>query len=53
MEAFDVLRIAGCETPTRAEAQQFELAEAQKTELQTMEKEMDQWRQDRQSELDR
>ncbi|WVQ81031.1 hypothetical protein IAT38_003138 [Cryptococcus sp. DSM 104549] len=53
MEAPDVLRIAGCASPTAAEVREIELADAQKEELAALEREMKAWRSGRAAELER
>ncbi|KAL7418966.1 hypothetical protein Q5752_006650 [Cryptotrichosporon argae] len=49
----DVLRVAGCEHPTRNEARQIELEESQRAELARLEAEMETWRAGRETEIDR
>ncbi|WWD22297.1 hypothetical protein CI109_106788 [Kwoniella shandongensis] len=53
MEAPDVLRLAGCEHPTKSEVSAVELAESQREELEKLEKEMNDWRDRRKKELER
>ena len=53
MEAPDVLREAGCSHPTKAEVEEITVAENQRAELERLEIEMQEWRQQRETELDR
>ncbi|KAK8845349.1 hypothetical protein IAR55_006062 [Kwoniella newhampshirensis] len=53
MEAPDVLRLAGCAHPTKSEVSAVELAESQREELERLETEMQEWRDSRNSELER
>lgn len=53
MEAPDVLRAAGCPHPTRSEVQEIVIAENQKAEFERIEKEMKEWRAQREAELER
>ncbi|WVQ94085.1 hypothetical protein IAU59_001163 [Kwoniella sp. CBS 9459] len=53
MEAPDVLRLAGCTHPTKAEVAEVELAESQKEELARLEEEMREWRDGMAAELER
>ena len=53
MEAPDVLREAGCEHPTKSEVQEITLADNQRVEFERLEKEMQEWRKQRETELDR
>ncbi|OCF34951.1 hypothetical protein I316_03498 [Kwoniella heveanensis BCC8398] len=53
MEAPDILRLAGCPHPTKAEVAEVELAESQKEELARLEAEMKEWRDGMAAELER
>lgn len=53
MEAPDVLREAGCEHPTKTEFQEITIADEQRVEFERLEKEMQEWRNQRATELDR
>ena len=53
MEAPDVVRLAGCEFPTKSETQQNQLAADEQMELERLQSEMSQWRSNRETELDR
>lgn len=53
MEAPDVLREAGCAHPTKAEVEEITIAENQRAELERLEIEMQEWRHQRETELDR
>ncbi|WVF66458.1 hypothetical protein IAT40_001198 [Kwoniella sp. CBS 6097] len=53
MEAPDILRLAGCPHPTKAEVAEVELAESQKEELARLEHEMKEWREGMAAELER
>lgn len=53
MEAPDVLREAGCAHPTKTEVEEITIAENQRAELERLEIEMQEWRQQRETELDR
>lgn len=53
MEAPDVLREAGCLHPTKAELEEITIADDQRMEFERLEKEMQEWRTQRATELDR
>ena len=53
MEAPDVVRHAGCETPTKTESVELQMAENQRKELERTEREMADWREGRAVELDK
>jgi len=53
MEAPDVLREAGCQYPTKAEIEEITIADDQRMEFERLEKEMQAWRAQRETELDR
>lgn len=53
MEAPDVLREAGCQYPTKAELEEITIADDQRMEFERLEKEMQEWRKQREAELDR
>lgn len=53
MEAPDVLRMAGCEAPTKEEYAQTKLAAEEQLELERLQKEMTAWRSTRETEIDR
>jgi hypothetical protein len=53
MEAPDVLREAGCLHPTKTEVEEITIAENQLAEIERLEKEMQEWRKGRATELDR
>lgn len=53
MEAPDVLRQAGCLHPTKFETHEITIEENQRAELERLELEMQNWRQEREAELDR
>lgn len=53
MEAPEVLRQAGCPHPTKSEVQEITIEENQRAEFDRMEKEMREWRSQRETELER
>ena len=53
MEAPDVLREAGCQYPTKAELEEITIADDQRMEFERLEREMEEWRKQREAELDR
>jgi len=53
MEAPEVVRLAGCPTPTAHDILEFELEENKRIELARLEEEMKQWRESREQELER
>ena len=53
MEAPEVMRVAGITTPTILDIKEFQLEESQKAELDRMALEMEQWRAERQAEIER
>ena len=53
MEAPDVLRMAGVDLPTKAELTDMKFAESQASELNRLQLEMSEWRENREDELDR
>ena len=53
MEAPEVLRVAGVSGPIANEIKEFALEESQKAELDRMAVEMEQWRVEREAEIER
>jgi len=53
MEAPDVLREAGCAHPTKSEVEEITIADNQRVEFERLEREMQEWRAQRETELDR
>jgi hypothetical protein len=53
LEAPDVLREAGCQHPTKSEVEEISIAADQRVEFERLEREMQEWRKERETELDR
>ncbi len=53
MEAPDVLRIAGCDAPTKSASAEVLVEENQRSELERLDREMKEWREGRAAEIDK